>query len=89
MKRTLSIRNKNCTRFSNSEESSFMAMRAWVIRCSKIDKMWVHRYADLFDFVRVLPYGGEIYFCDSDRELYMELTLKKLEATLNLHQEAA
>ncbi len=89
MKRTLSISKRNSTRFSNSEESAFMTMRAWVIRCSKIDKMWVHRYADLFDFVRELPYGGEVYFCDSDRELYMELTLKKLEETLNLHQEAA
>jgi hypothetical protein len=66
-----------------------MAMRAWVIRCSKIDKMFVHRYADLFDLVRDLPYGGEIYFCDSERELYIDLTLKKLEETLNLHHEAA
>lgn len=89
MKRTLSIRNKNCTRFSNSDRSDFMAMRAWVIRCSKIDKMFVHRYADLFDLVRDLPYGGEIYFCDSERELYIDLTLKKLEETLNLHHEAA
>ena len=89
MKRTLSIRNKNCTRFSNSDKSDFMAMRAWVIRCSKIDKMFVHRYADLFDLVRDLPYGGEIYFCDSERELYIESSLKKLEETLNVHHEAA
>lgn len=89
MKRTLSIRNKNCTRFSNSDKSDFMAMRAWVIRCSKIDKMFMHRYADLFDLVRDLPYGGEVYFCDSERELYIESSLKKLEETLNVHHEAA
>lgn len=88
MERTLSI-GEQYFRYNNSDSKDFGNLRCFMFRLTNLDKMWVHQLAELFDRVRELAVGEEVYFCDSRRELYVSHTLRGLEHDLNMMQRAA
>ena len=80
--RKLMVSKRNSIRVPNNE-NGFRTMRRMVFATSPMVTFYAYAIANLFDEVREMPIGSEIYFGYSRMTIFREKSLNELERRMN------